>query len=72
MENIESGKIVLHRGREAKEVLAEETEELLRAAQTPDARAREHFVAEARTTAPSDVTSNPAPSGKTGSRRRRH
>jgi hypothetical protein len=47
MENIESGKIVLHRGREAKEVLAEETEEFLYAAQTPDPRARTRLVSEA-------------------------
>jgi hypothetical protein len=47
METIESGKIVLHRGREAKEVLAEETEELWVTAQTPDARARERLIAEA-------------------------
>ena len=46
MANIESGKILLHRGREAKEVLAEETEEFLRAAQTPDTRARERLIAE--------------------------
>ncbi len=46
MPNIDSGKIVLHRGREAKEVLAEETDEFLRAAQTPDTRTRERLIAE--------------------------
>jgi len=47
MANIESGKIVLHRGREAKEVLAEETEELMQPAATGDAQARQRLIAEA-------------------------
>jgi hypothetical protein len=47
MENIESGKIVLHRGREAAELLKEETEEPMQSTPMRDVQARERVIAEA-------------------------